>query len=121
MRLIDLIIEALESAKKPLSQGELLEIIEKNPKHSECEEFTNVKVPLSAIARRLTRYSSGWDPVLIKSGPRRFEIRDKNIPIKKSLQEAALHRPLAEFAFNRFNVYCKTINALKVRKNETIE
>ena len=116
MRLIELILEALEFAKKPLSQGEILELIEKNPKHSECEEFTRVKVPLSAIARRLTKYSSGWDPVLLKSGPRRFVIRDKKIPVKKHLQEAAMHQPLAEFAFNRFNVHCKTINALKVKK-----
>ncbi len=116
MRLIELIIEALEEAKKPLSQGEILELIEKNPKHKKCEEFTRVKVPLSAIARRLTKYSSGWDPVLLKAGPRRFIIRDRSIPLKKSLKEAELHQPLAEFVFNRFNVYCKTINALKVKK-----
>ncbi|MBU4141508.1 hypothetical protein KKE99_01385, partial [Patescibacteria group bacterium] len=67
MSLIDLIIEAIKkSGNHPLTQGEILVLIEKNPKHKECEEFIRVAVPRSAIARQLTKYSSGSRPILQK-------------------------------------------------------
>ena len=116
MRLIDLIIEALKKANRPLTQGDILELIEKNPKRLECEEFTRVAVPRSAIARKLTKYSSGSKPILQKVQARKFQILSGEIPQETLLREFDLHPFLVKFAFERFNVYCKTISAVKIRK-----
>src|SRR3989338_10089797 len=115
MRLINLIVEALKNIKYPLTQGEILELIEKNPKHKYCEEFTRVAVPRSAIARQLTKYSSGAKPVIKKVGARKFELITDDVPEETLLREYDLHPVLVKFVFDRFNVYSKTINALKVK------
>lgn len=116
MRLIDLILETLNASKTPLSVGGIFDSIKKNPKHIKCKEFTRVKVPLSAIARNLTKFSSGSNPILIKVAPRKFQIASGEIQLKKDLTESDLHPYLVKFAFERFNTYCKTINALKAKK-----
>jgi hypothetical protein len=116
MYLIQLITEALELSSVPLTVGQILDIIEKNPKRQQCEEFTRVAVARSAIARQLTKYSSGWNPILMRVTPRKYLIRDKTIPIKRKLKESDLHSCLVDFVFDRFNVLCKTINALKFSK-----
>lgn len=115
MRLIDLIIEALKKSKKPLTQGDILELIEKNPKRFNCEEFTRVEVPRSAIARQLTRHSSGSRPLLQKVQAGKFRLIDNKILSEKLFKEIDLHPILTKFAFERFNVYCKTINAVKIK------
>lgn len=116
MRLIDLIIEILKKSKRPLTQGDILELIKKDHKHLDCEEFTRVKVPRSAIARQLTKYSIGSKPILQKVHPRKFRLLDEKIPQETLLKEIDLHPILVKFAFERFNVYCKTINAVKIKK-----
>lgn len=118
MRLIDLIIEALKQSNtnKPLTQGDILELIKKNPKHLDCDEFTRVEVPRSAIARQLTKYSSGSRPLLQKVQARKFQLFSEIIPQETLLKEIDLHPFLIKFALERFNVYCKTINAVKVKE-----
>ncbi|MBI4652860.1 hypothetical protein HY750_01255 [Candidatus Kuenenbacteria bacterium] len=64
MKLIDLIIKVLKKSDISLTQGDILEQIENNPKHKLCEEFMRVVVPRSAIARQLTKYSSGVKPTI---------------------------------------------------------
>ena len=93
-----------------------------------CDELQNVKVPLSAIARCLTKYSSGTNPVLriydegnIKKSQKRFFLRSKNIPEVTTVSESSLHPYLVKFAQDRFNVYCRTINALKNNPNFRIQ
>jgi hypothetical protein len=72
-------------------------------------------VPRSAIARQLTKYSSGSKPVIKKVEARRFQLINDDIPQETLLKEFDLHPVLVKFAFNRFNVYCKTINAVKIK------
>lgn len=115
MRLIDLIIQALKNTKNSLTQGEILELIEKNPKHKNCEEYSRVAAPRSAVDRQLTKYSSGSNPIIKKVEARRFTLIIDDIPQETLLKEFDLHPVLVRFAFNRFNVYCKTINALKIK------
>jgi len=115
MRLINLIIEALKKTKYPLTQGEILDLIEKNPKHESCEELVRVAVPRSAVARQLTKYSSGSKPIIKKIEARKFQLIDDDIPQETLLKEFDLHPILVKFAFDRFNIYSKTINAVKVK------
>ncbi|OGY57684.1 MAG: hypothetical protein A3H67_03460 [Candidatus Buchananbacteria bacterium RIFCSPLOWO2_02_FULL_46_11b] len=115
MRLINLIVEALKNIKYPLTQGEILELIEKNPKHKYCEEFSRVAVPRSAIARQLTKYSSGSKPIIKKVEARKFQLIAEDVPNETLLKEFDLHPILVKFAFDRFNVYSKTINAVKIK------
>lgn len=82
MRIIDLIMEVLNNTKQPLTQGEILELIEKNPKNKECEEFSRIEVPRSAIARQLTKYSSGSKPVIRKVEKRKFELMTGEISVE---------------------------------------
>ena len=56
MKLVELIIDILEKSEIPLTQGEILSIAEKHEKYYECEELQKVQVPLSAVARCLTKY-----------------------------------------------------------------
>lgn len=116
VKLIDLILKALVNKQKSLTQGEILEKIKKNPESKNCDELNRVNVPLSAVARQLTKYSSGSSPVLVKIFARRFQIRNTLVPYQTQLKEIDFHPALASFAFSRFNVYCKTVNALKVNK-----
>jgi len=81
-----------------------------------CEEFTRVKVPRSAVARQLTKYSSGSKPILQKVEARKFQLVNEKIPQETLFKEIDLHSILVEFAFERFNVHCKTINAVKIKK-----
>lgn len=115
MKLIDLIIEALKKTENPLTQGDILDLIEKNPKHKKCEEYSRVAVPRSAIARQLTKYSSGSKPIIKKVAARRFSLITDDVPKETLLKEFDLHPVLVKFVFERFNVFCKTINAVKVK------
>lgn len=116
MQLINLIIEVLKKSKHPLTQDDILGLIKNNPKHLKCGEFIRVKVPRSAIARQLTKYSSGSMPILQKIKARKFQLITEKIFIEPQLKEIDLHPVLVKFAFNRFNVHCKTINAVKIKK-----
>ncbi|MFH1402253.1 MAG: hypothetical protein ABIG87_01340 [Patescibacteria group bacterium] len=116
MQLINLIIEALKTSRHPLTQDDILGLIKNNPKHLNCEEFIRVKVPRSAVARQLTKYSSGSIPILRKVEARKFQLITEKIPIETLLREIDLHPVLVKFAFERFNVHCKTISAVKIKK-----
>lgn len=124
MELIELIVEILDNSDKPLMQGEILSLLEKHEKYDECDAL-KVKVPLSAVARCLTKYSSGSQPVIgiydegkSKKSRKKFFLRTKDIPEVSVIPESALHPYLVKFAKARFDVYCKTINALKVSKKK---
>ena len=116
MRLIDLILSVLEGADAPLSQGEILDRVKRHPSADQCEELHRVRVPLSAIARQLTKYSQGSQPAVRKIGPRKFEIASNDAPPETLISEAEFHPPLVKYARLRFDAYCKTINAVKVNK-----
>lgn len=115
MKLIELIIEVLKKSKHSLTQDDILELIKNNSKHLNCEEFIRVKVPRSAVARQLTKYSSGSKPILQKVKARRFQLINEKIPQETLLREIDLHPILVKFAFERFNVNCRTINAMKIK------
>lgn len=125
MKLVELIIDILEKSSKPLKQGEILELAEKRADYYDCDELQKVQVPLSAVARCLTKYSSGSNPVFgvydegkLKHSQKRFFLKSKHIPEATVIPESSLHPYLVKFAKERFGVYCKTINALKVSKKK---
>lgn len=128
MELIELIIDILDKSETPLQQGEILERAKIHKDFKKCEILQKVQVPLSAVARCLTKYSSGSNPVLgiynegrQKKSQKRFFLRTKNIPEVTVVHESFLHPYLVKFAKERFGVYSKTINALKVvRKKDKI-
>jgi hypothetical protein len=125
MKLVELIIDILENSETPLKQGEILKIAEMHEAYNDCKELQTVAVPLSAVARCLTKYSGGSNPVFgvafegkNKQSQKRFFLKTKKIPEVKGMSESFLHPYLVKFAKERFNVYCKTINALKVIKKK---
>ena len=128
MKLVELIIDILEKSEVPLKQGEILSLAEKHVAYKHCDELHKVQVPLSAVARCLTKYSGGSNPVFgiyfegrDKRSQKRFFLKTKNIPEVKIIPESSLHPYLVKFAKERFNVYCKTINALKfIKKRDKI-
>jgi hypothetical protein len=108
-----------------LKQGEILSIAEQREDYAQCSELQEVKVPLSAVARCLTKYSSGSNPVFgvafegkNKQSQKWFFLKTKDIPEVKLIPESSLHPYLVSFVNRRFNVFCKTINALKVLKKK---
>ena len=111
MKLVELIIDILEKSEIPLTQGEILSIAEKHEKYYECEELQKVQVPLSAVARCLTKYSSGSNPVFgiqnegkAKKSKKHFFLKSKNIPEATVIPESSLHPYLVKFAKERFGV-----------------
>ncbi len=128
MKLVEIIIDILDNSLVPLKQGEILELAENHPAYDSCGELKRVAVPLSAVARCLTKFSSGSNPVFgvadegkSKRSQKRFFLKTKDIPEVKNIPELSLHPYLVKFAYERFNVYSKTINALKVaRKKDKI-
>lgn len=125
MKLVELIIDILEISETPLKQGEILSLVESHENYTICLEIQRVSVPLSAVARCLTKYTSGSNPVFgvffegkNKQTQRKFFLKSKDIPEVKNIPESSLHPYLVTFVGERFNVYCKTINALKVAKKK---
>ncbi len=115
MKLIELIIETFKKTNVPLSQNEMFGLIEKNPKKQECEEYLRVDVPRSAISRQLSKFSRGSEPLFQKVDSRKYKLISKKIPESSLIKEFELHPLLTKFVFERFNVYCKTINAVKAK------
>jgi hypothetical protein len=125
MKLVELVIDILEQSVKPLKQGEILALAEQHHSYAICNELQQVQVPLSAVARCLTQYSSGSNPIFgiafegkHKRSQKRFFLKTKDIPEVKTISESELHPFLVKFVNERFNVYCKTINAMKVLKKK---
>lgn len=125
MKLVELIIDVLENSETPLKQGEILTLVQVHKNYKNCDELKKVQVPLSAIARCLTKYTSGSAPIFgvfsegkIKRSQKRFFLKSKNLPETEVIPELSLHPYLVRFAKERFNVYCKTINALKILKKK---
>jgi hypothetical protein len=123
MKLVELIIDILDKSNVPLKQGEILSLAGIHPAYKNCNELHKVQVPLSAVARCLTKYSGGTNSVFgiyfegkDKQSQKRFLLKTKNIPEIKTIPESSLHPYLVKFARERFNVYSKTINALKIAK-----
>jgi len=87
MKLVELVIDILDHSETPLKQGEILSIAEQREDYAQCRELQEVKVPLSAVARCLTKYSSGSNPVFgvafegkNKQSQKRFFLKTKDIP-----------------------------------------
>lgn len=115
MKLIELIIETFKKTNIPLSQSELFDLIERNPRKSECKEYLRVNVPRSAISRQLSKFSRGSRPVFQKVELRKYKLITEKISENNLLKEFELHPLLVKFAFEKFNVSCKTINAVKAK------
>ncbi|MDI9365816.1 MAG: hypothetical protein QM541_12750 [Flavobacterium sp.] len=120
MKLIDLIVNILSNSDTPLQQSEIFEAAQIHSEYFRCIELQRVQVPISAIARTLSKYSVGSNPIIgiysekrDKVSFKRFYLRSKTYEGVHSLSELDLHPYLVKFAFARFNIYCKTINALK--------
>jgi hypothetical protein len=103
-----------------LLQSEILEVAKNHSEYDNCDELQRVKFPISAIARKLSKYSVGTNPIIGVSSEKkdkvsfkRFYLRSKQYEGRPLLAEIELHPYLVKFAFERFGVYCKTINALK--------
>ena len=64
MKLIDIILDILNSSPYPLIQSEILEAAKIHKEYSNCDELQRVKVQISAIARTLSKYSVGTDPII---------------------------------------------------------
>jgi len=127
MTLIEIVIDILEKAVKPLKQGEIWDILVKHDEYENCQEIKRVKVPTSALARCLTKYTSGSQAIIGFNGNEHssksyFLISNNlNTSFQKNFSEFELHPFLAEFAKYRFGSYCKTINAVKIKqKNNQI-
>src|SRR3989344_4132330 len=115
MTLIELIIEVFKKTSHPLSQSEIFELIENNPRKSECKEYLRVNVPQSAVSRQLSKFSSGSNPLFQKVELRKYKLISEEISETNLVKEFELHPLLTKFAFERFNVNCKTINAVKAK------
>ncbi|MCZ2299864.1 MAG: hypothetical protein LC134_10345 [Chitinophagales bacterium] len=120
MKLIDLIIDILNKSEVPLQQKEIFEQVKRHPNYKLCDELLRVKVPISAIARTLSKYSVGTNPIVgihseskDKVSFKRFFLKSKSYNEIQTLSEIELHPYLVKFAHDRFGVFCKTINALK--------
>ncbi|MDR1517148.1 MAG: hypothetical protein LBS52_03460 [Dysgonamonadaceae bacterium] len=120
MKLIDLIVEILQHSSTPLLQSEILDAAKAHKDYLNCSELQQVKVQISAIARALSKYSVGTNPIIgissekkDKASFKRFFLRCKQYDGVSLLAEIDLHPYLVKFAYERFGVYCKTINALK--------
>lgn len=121
-------MDILEKSVAPLKQGEILSLAKTHLSYKDCDELISVQVPLSAVARCLTKYSGGSAPVFgiyfegrDKQSQKRFFLKTKNIPEVKNIPESSLHPYLVKFVKERFNVHCKTINALKfIKKRDKI-
>ena len=91
MKLVELIIDILEKSEIPLTQGEILSIAEKHEKYYECEELQKVQVPLSAVARCLTKYSSGSNPVFGIQNEGKAKKSKKHLLISLELMGYGVH------------------------------
>lgn len=125
MTLIEIIIDILQKAEKSLKQGEIWTILEKHLEYSDCKEIQNVKVPYSALARCLTKWTSGSNPIIGYTGNehsnKSYFLLNDQINFERGLTEFQMHPLLVEFAKHRFGAFCKTINAVKIKqKNNQI-
>jgi len=108
MKLVELVIDILDHSETPLKQGEILSIAEQREDYAQCRELQEVKVPLSAVARCLTKYSSGSNPVFgvafegkNKQSQKRFFLKTKDIPevklrakgVKEKRQDREMDKP----------------------------
>ncbi|MGI8789021.1 MAG: hypothetical protein ACR2HG_14860 [Pyrinomonadaceae bacterium] len=120
MQLIDLIIDILDNADSPLQQKEITELALAHSNSSSCPELIRVEFPASAVARTLSKYSVGANPIIgIHSEKRdkvsfkKFYLQSKSYQDIHTLAEIELHPYLVKFVFERYNIFSKTINALK--------
>lgn len=120
MQTIDLIIDILDAASSPLQQKEICNLALAHPNYSSCFELVRVKFPCSAIARTLSKHSVGTNPTIgiysekkDKSSFKKFYLQSKEYKDIHTLAEIDLHPYLVKFVYERYNIYSKTINALK--------
>ncbi|PKQ66866.1 hypothetical protein [Raineya orbicola] len=122
MKLIDLIANVLESSPIPLQQKEIVEKVLSHPWAHDCIELQRVRVPASAVARCLTKHTTGKRPIIGILDEEKASFRKYYLIGQKNaltnLTEADLHPLLSKFL--RFKgIFSKTIQASKiVRKNE---
>ncbi|MDR1846803.1 MAG: hypothetical protein LBR17_01630 [Bacteroidales bacterium] len=119
-KIIDLIIDVLEQAELPLVHKTICYRISQHADINKCEEYNRVKVPTSAVARCLTKYTTGTNPIIgimdeEHASFRKYYLlnKDYNYSI---LREIDLHPCLVMFIRKKFGVYAKTIQATKIIK-----
>ena len=123
MKLIDLLVDVLANATKPLVQSEIYNLVELHSQKTLCTEYMKVKVGASAVARCLTKYTVGTNPTIGiiddgKASYRRYYLLNSQYG-SSILREIDLHPILVKYVFERFGIYAKTIQATKIiSKNE---
>jgi hypothetical protein len=120
MKLIEIIADILAQSTTPLQQNEIYDLVENHQDTYLCTEYLRVKVRKSAIARCLTKYTSGVKPTIgivdeEKASYKKYYLLNVQTQ-QNSLKEIDLHPILAQFIYERFGVYSKTIQATKIIK-----
>ncbi|GAB4486237.1 MAG: hypothetical protein OHK0045_05090 [Raineya sp.] len=120
MELIEIITDILAQSTTPLQQKEIYDLVEKHQNTYLCTKYLGVKERKSAIARCLTKHTSGIKPTIgivneEKASYKRYYLLNAQTQ-QSSLKEIDLHPILAQFLFRRLGVYSKTIQATKIIK-----
>jgi hypothetical protein len=121
MTLLEIIVDILNYSKKPLKLGDIRSEIKKHKDYLNCTELQNIKEEAAAVSRCLSKFSAGSFPIIgvlleeTNKAKKFYLIRDSNYKIL-TIPELELHPYLVKFVNKRFNVFSKTINAVKVLK-----
>jgi hypothetical protein len=122
MTLLEIIVDILNNNKQtPLKLREIRDKIKKHKEYENCYELHNVKEEAAAVSRCLSKYSTGSSAIIgvLLEGTnkaKRFYLRDTSNNKILTIPELELHPYLVKFANKRFNVFSKTINAVKILK-----
>lgn len=120
MKLIEIIADILAQSPTPLQQNEIYNLVENHQDTYLCTEYLRVKVRKSAIARCLTKHTSGIKPIIgivdeEKTSYKRYYLLNA-LKQQNTLKEIDLHPILAKFLFGKLGIYSKTIQATKIIK-----
>jgi len=120
MKLIEIITDILANSLHPLQLNEIYDLVEKHKHLPACTEYLRVKFRKSAVARCLTKYTSGNNPIIGIVNEEQASYK-KYYLLRSYLggntpKEIDLHPVLVKFLYENFGVFCKTIQATKIIK-----
>jgi hypothetical protein len=121
MTLLEIIIDILNNSEAPLKLGDIRCELKKHKNYLNCIELQNVKEEAAAVSRCLSKYSTGSSPIIgvlleETNKAKKFYIINNSHKKILTIPELELHPYLVKFANKRFNVFSKTINAVKILK-----
>jgi hypothetical protein len=123
--LIDLIVSVLRDANSELVQSQIDSAVLKHPALAQCHEAMRVKNLSSAIARSLSKHTSGSSPIISildegkdKVSFKRYYLASASASMQNfSVPEILLHPVLTKFAHAMWRVQCKTIQSNKTSRS----